>query len=204
MADDHIGGRGAEIAGWLQHVPPHVPLRVFSCSPPAGGRARPGHERRTGVHSLATRCRRTAKLSVGGFMMDAVTAALGGFSPATRAWFAGAFDAPTAAQEGAWRAISAGEHALVVAPTGSGKTLSAFLWALDRLASTPRPAETKQRCRVLYVSPLKALAVDIQRNLRAPLTGIRQASTRIGLAPPEITVGLRTGDTTAEARRAFV
>jgi ATP-dependent helicase Lhr and Lhr-like helicase len=80
-------------------------------------------------------------------MMDGVTAALDGFSPATRAWFAGAFDAPTPAQEGAWRAISAGEHALVVAPTGSGKTLSAFLWALDQLASTTPPAETKRRSR---------------------------------------------------------
>ena len=132
-----------------------------------------------------------------------MTAALDAFSPATRAWFAGAFHAPTAAQEGAWAAISAGEHALVVAPTGSGKTLAAFLWALDQLASGPAPAEPRQRCRVLYVSPLKALAVDVQRNLRAPLTGIRQASTRLGLPPPDITVGLRTGDTPAEARRAF-
>jgi ATP-dependent Lhr-like helicase len=134
-----------------------------------------------------------------------VTAALDAFSPATRAWFAGAFHAPTAAQDGAWQAISAGQHALVVAPTGSGKTLAAFLWALDRLASLPEPGppDPRMRCRVLYVSPLKALAVDIQRNLRAPLTGIRQACTRLGMPPPEITVGLRTGDTPADARRAF-
>src|SRR5262249_26086152 len=111
--------------------------------------------RRRAGHPSGLRVSRPAKLSVGGFMMDGVTAALDAFSPATRAWFAGAFAAPTAAQEGAWRAISAGEHALVVAPTGSGKTLSAFLWALDRLASVPPPAEVKQRCRVLYVSPLK-------------------------------------------------
>ena len=125
------------------------------------------------------------------------------FSPATRDWFAGAFAAPTAAQEGAWQAISAGQHVLVVAPTGSGKTLAAFLWALDRLASAPPPPERTRRCRVLYVSPLKALAVDVQRNLRAPLTGIRQAATRLGMPPPEITVGMRTGDTPADERRSF-
>ncbi|EHR62493.1 ATP-dependent helicase [Saccharomonospora cyanea] len=124
------------------------------------------------------------------------------FSPATREWFAGAFAAPTAAQEGAWRAARAGEHALVIAPTGSGKTLAAFLWALDRLA-TADPPERKRRCRVLYVSPLKALAVDVQRNLRAPLAGISQASRRLGLEPPDITVGTRTGDTTPAERRAF-
>jgi ATP-dependent Lhr-like helicase len=125
------------------------------------------------------------------------------FSPATREWFKGAFAAPTDAQEGAWRTAHAGEHALVVAPTGSGKTLAAFLWALDRLAAEPLPAEPARRCRVLYISPLKALAVDVQRNLRAPLAGISQASRRLGLAPPEIEVGMRTGDTTAAERRSF-
>src|SRR5215212_229535 len=99
-------------------------------------------------------------------MMGAMST-LPGFSPATRAWFEGAFAAPTAAQAGAWRAAQAGKHALVVAPTGSGKTLAAFLWALDRLAAGPPPEEPRHRCRVLYVSPLKALAVDVQRNLRA-------------------------------------
>ncbi|MEC3974028.1 ATP-dependent helicase [Amycolatopsis sp. H20-H5] len=131
------------------------------------------------------------------------SAALDLFSPATSDWFAGAFAAPTAAQEGAWRAAHAGEHALVVAPTGSGKTLSAFLWALDRLSVEPVPAEPVKRCRVLYVSPLKALAVDVQRNLRAPLAGISQASRRLGLPVPEITVGMRTGDTPASERRSF-
>ncbi|MGI5501740.1 ATP-dependent helicase [Lentzea sp. CA-135723] len=125
------------------------------------------------------------------------------FSPATRQWFAGAFAAPTQAQTGAWAAAAAGEHALVIAPTGSGKTLAAFLWALDRLASAGPAGEPKRRCRVLYVSPLKALAVDVERNLRAPLTGIRQASQRLGLAEPSITVGMRTGDTSPEERRAF-
>jgi ATP-dependent Lhr-like helicase len=125
------------------------------------------------------------------------------FGPATREWFTAAFAAPTAAQTGAWRAIGAGRNALVVAPTGSGKTLAAFLWSLDRLSREPAPEQVRQRCRVLYVSPLKALAVDVERNLRAPLTGIRQAAGRLGLPPPEITVGMRTGDTPAEERRGF-
>jgi ATP-dependent Lhr-like helicase len=129
--------------------------------------------------------------------------ALDRFSPATRDWFAGAFAAPTAAQEGAWSAAQDGRNALVVAPTGSGKTLSAFLWALDRLAAEPPPEDPKHRLRVLYVSPLKALAVDVQRNLRSPLAGIRQASQRLGLPVPEITVGMRTGDTPADERRLF-
>jgi ATP-dependent Lhr-like helicase len=129
--------------------------------------------------------------------------ALDRFSPATRAWFTSAFAAPTAAQEGAWDAISSGRDTLVVAPTGSGKTLSAFLWSLDRLASTPVPEEPRSRCRVLYVSPLKALAVDVERNLRAPLTGIRQASQRLDLPVPDIAVGIRSGDTPADERRRF-
>ncbi|MBB4967693.1 ATP-dependent Lhr-like helicase [Saccharothrix violaceirubra] len=128
---------------------------------------------------------------------------LDAFSPATRQWFAGAFAAPTAAQAGAWEAAARGEHALVVAPTGSGKTLAAFLWALDRLASAEPPADRERRCRVLYVSPLKALAVDVERNLRAPLAGIRQAAHRLSLPEPSIRVGMRTGDTPADERRAF-
>ncbi|WP_435820026.1 ATP-dependent helicase [Micromonospora purpureochromogenes] len=128
---------------------------------------------------------------------------MAGFGAATREWFTAAFAAPTPAQTGAWRSVAAGRNALVVAPTGSGKTLAAFLWSLDRLAKEPPPAEVRQRCRVLYVSPLKALAVDVERNLRAPLAGIRQAATRLGVAPPEITVGMRTGDTPADERRAF-
>ncbi|GHC81373.1 ATP-dependent helicase [Streptomyces flavofungini] len=129
--------------------------------------------------------------------------ALDGFSPATRGWFSGAFSAPTSAQAGAWRAIGEGSDVLVVAPTGSGKTLAAFLAALDQLASTPTPADPKQRCRVLYVSPLKALAVDVERNLRSPLTGIRQESVRLGLPEPEVRVGIRSGDTPAAERRAL-
>ena len=129
--------------------------------------------------------------------------ALDRFSPATRSWFEGAFAAPTPAQEGAWEAISSGRDTLVVAPTGSGKTLSAFLWSLDRLAATPPPEAPRHRCRVLYISPLKALAVDVERNLRAPLTGIRQAATRLDLPVPDLRVGIRSGDTPAEERRAF-
>ncbi len=129
------------------------------------------------------------------------TDALDGFSPATRAWFDAAFAEPTLAQAGAWRAIGKGEDTLVVAPTGSGKTLAAFLWAIDKLAAVPPPADPRRRTRVLYVSPLKALAVDIERNLRAPLTGIRQAAQRLGLDEPDIRVAVRTGDTAAEERR---
>ncbi len=129
---------------------------------------------------------------------------LAGFGPATQAWFSGAFEAPTAAQVGAWEAIAAGRHALVVAPTGSGKTLAAFLAALDRLTREPAPAEVNRRCRVLYVSPLKALAVDVERNLRAPLVGIGQAARRLGLPEPTVEVGMRTGDTPADQRRRLV
>ncbi|MFI8258438.1 Lhr family ATP-dependent helicase [Streptomyces filamentosus] len=132
-----------------------------------------------------------------------VTSALEDFSPATRGWFTGAFTAPTAAQEGAWRAIGAGSDVLVVAPTGSGKTLAAFLASLDRLASSPVPAEPRKRCRVLYVSPLKALAVDVERNLRSPLTGIRQEAVRLGLPEPDVRVGIRSGDTPAAERRSL-
>ncbi|WP_030757276.1 DEAD/DEAH box helicase [Streptomyces griseus] len=132
-----------------------------------------------------------------------VTSALEDFSPATRGWFTGAFTAPTAAQEGAWRAIGEGADVLVVAPTGSGKTLAAFLASLDRLASSPAPAEPRKRCRVLYVSPLKALAVDVERNLRSPLTGIRQEAVRLGLPEPDVRVGIRSGDTPAAERRSL-
>src|ERR1700755_2844649 len=97
--------------------------------------------------------------------------ALDRFSPATRTWFTGAFNEPTAPQAGAWQAVSSGSDALVVAPTGSGKTLAAFLWALDGLTSRPHPEDAAKRCRVVYVSPLKALAVDVERKLRSPLAG---------------------------------
>lgn len=125
------------------------------------------------------------------------------FSPATREWFRGAFAAPTPAQQGAWEAISHGKHALVIAPTGSGKTLASFLWAIDRLANHPRP-EGSSGTRVLYISPLKALGVDVERNLRAPLVGVTQTAKRLGSEPPHVSVGVRSGDTPASDRRALV
>src|SRR5204863_5289695 len=97
------------------------------------------------------------------------------FHDAVREWFDGAFDAPTRPQTLGWPAIARGDSTLILAPTGSGKTLAAFLSCLDRLMFTPEPAKASC-CRVLYVSPLKALAVDVERNLRAPLAGIAQAA----------------------------
>lgn len=131
------------------------------------------------------------------------------FTPATQDWFRGAFTAPTPAQAGAWEAISAGKHALVVAPTGSGKTLSAFLWAIDSVfrerADLPEePKKDGSRTRILYISPLKALGVDVERNLRSPLIGIGQSARRLGLTAPGITVGVRSGDTTSSDRRKLV
>ncbi|MGW9114307.1 ATP-dependent helicase [Microbacterium sp. NPDC055683] len=125
------------------------------------------------------------------------------FAEATREWFRGAFHEPTAAQAGAWEAVSKGRHALVVAPTGSGKTLSSFLWAIDRVfrAKVDDPAE---RTRILYVSPLKALGVDVERNLRSPLVGISQAARRLGVASPEVSVGVRSGDTPSADRQRLV
>ncbi|MEX1249402.1 MAG: DEAD/DEAH box helicase, partial [Acidimicrobiia bacterium] len=123
------------------------------------------------------------------------------FTPATRSWFDASFQAPTPAQTLGWPAIASGEHTLIHAPTGSGKTLAAFLWTLDRLLTEPVPDRTS-RCRVLYISPLNALAHDVERNLRAPLTGIRHAAERLGGDPlPELTTFLRTGDTPQEDRR---
>jgi len=118
--------------------------------------------------------------------------ALEQFSPSVRAWFQAAFAAPTPAQEQAWPAIASGEHVLISAPTGSGKTLAAFLWGLDRLASDPLP-EGDKRTRLVYVSPLKALSYDVERNLRAPLRGIDAT----------IDVAIRTGDTPQRDRQAM-
>jgi ATP-dependent Lhr-like helicase len=140
---------------------------------------------------------------VGSGSNNGVMSALDRFSPATQAWFAASFAAPTPAQDGAWDAITDRHNALVIAPTGSGKTLAAFLHAIDRLMTSPRPAEKEKRCRVVYVSPLKALAVDVDRNLRSPLAGIAHAATRLGTTVGDVTVAMRTGDTPADQRRAF-
>src|SRR5690606_8663174 len=91
------------------------------------------------------------------------------FSPAVRAWFETSFPEPTAPQVAGWPTIASGAHTLILAPTGSGKTLSAFLWAIDRLTSTSPPEERTHRTRVVYLSPLRALAVDVEKNLRAPI-----------------------------------
>src|SRR4051812_32285628 len=112
------------------------------------------------------------------------------FSPAVRDWFARAFAEPTPAQEQAWPAIATGRHTLISAPTGSGKTLAAFLWALDRLVAEP----TADRTRLVYVSPLKALSYDVEKNLRAPLRGIGA----------DVKVGIRTGDTPQRERQAML
>ena len=140
------------------------------------------------------------------------------FSPATLAWLASAFTAPTPAQEQAWAAIARGEDTLVVAPTGSGKTLAAFLWALDGLIS-PRPVAAPPGdmtavarepgdtgsggCHVLYISPLRALAVDVDRNLRSPLIGITHAAARLAQPIRSVTIAVRTGDTPASERTRF-
>jgi ATP-dependent Lhr-like helicase len=124
------------------------------------------------------------------------------FHPAVRAWFSAAFEAPTRPQALGWPAIARGRSTLVLAPTGSGKTLAAFLWCLDRLMFTPTPPRSR-RCRVLYVSPLKALAVDVERNLRAPLAGVAQVAERRGDAWTELAISIRTGDTPQAERARF-
>src|SRR6201992_3181620 len=112
------------------------------------------------------------------------------FTPTVREWFERAFAAPTAAQAQAWPAIATGEHVLTSPPTGSGKTLAAFLYGLDRFLAEP----SHERTRLVYVSPLKALSYDVEKNLRAPLRGIG----------PELNVAIRTGDTPQRERRDMV
>ena len=124
------------------------------------------------------------------------------YAPATREWFQGAFAGPTPVQERGWQEVAAGRHVLMAAPTGSGKTLAAFLWCIDRLTTEPTPPEA-ERCRVLYVSPMKALAHDIDRNLRSPLVGISHHMQSLGLVAPDLSVAIRTGDTPADARRSM-
>ena len=122
------------------------------------------------------------------------------FHPAVAAWFSRAFDEPTEAQQRAWPALSAGEHVLVAAPTGSGKTFAAFLAAIDQLVKEGLAGPLPDETRVVYVSPLKALSNDIQRNLEAPLNGIRDELMALGLPDVEIRAVVRTGDTTQSER----
>jgi ATP-dependent Lhr-like helicase len=134
--------------------------------------------------------------------MTRVSPPLALFHPAVREWFAASFEEPTRPQRLGWPAIARGESTLILAPTGSGKTLTAFLWCLNRLLFEPVP-ETQARCRVLYVSPLKALAVDVERNLRAPLVGISNVAAATGTAVTEPLIAIRTGDTPAKERARF-
>jgi ATP-dependent Lhr-like helicase len=133
----------------------------------------------------------------------ALDAAMSQFHPAVRDWFTGVFHTPTRAQELGWPAIARGDWTLIFAPTGSGKTLTAFLWALDRLMFAPRPPK-ERRCRVVYISPLKALAVDVERNLRAPLTGIANLASARGEAFELPSIAIRSGDTPQADRARFL
>jgi ATP-dependent Lhr-like helicase len=130
--------------------------------------------------------------------------ALEAFSPAVQAWFASSFPEPTPAQVNGWPHIAAGEHTLICAPTGSGKTLTAFLSAIDTLMTTATPERRETRTRVLYISPLRALAFDVEKNLRAPLRGVALASERLGVGVVEPTVAMRTGDTPANERQKLI
>ena len=125
------------------------------------------------------------------------------FSPATQAWLQAAFVSPTPVQSQGWAAIAKGHHALLLAPTGSGKTLAAFLWGLDRLLHRPAEPDRPAGPRVVYVSPIKALVHDIERNLRAPLVGIEAAARALGVETAPVRVAMRTGDTTDKERRGF-
>jgi ATP-dependent Lhr-like helicase len=126
-----------------------------------------------------------------------------GFHPVTVEWFKAVFDSPTAPQKMGWPVIARGESALILAPTGTGKTLTAFLWCLDRLMLHPMPRGQQDGTRVLYVSPLKALAVDVERNLRSPLAGIANIARRRGVPFREPAISVRTGDTPQKERALF-
>jgi ATP-dependent helicase Lhr and Lhr-like helicase len=125
------------------------------------------------------------------------------FHPVTAEWFRAVFDAPTSPQRLGWPVIARGESALILAPTGTGKTLTAFLWCLDRLMLHPRPEGANRGCKIIYVSPLKALAVDVERNLRSPLAGIANMARRRGVPFHEPLISVRTGDTPQRERARF-
>lgn len=133
---------------------------------------------------------------------DDALAGLELFHPAVCEWFQTVFSAPTRPQRMGWPAIARGDSTLILAPTGTGKTLAAFLWCINRLMFAPVP-DKKQRCRVIYISPIKALAVDIERNLQVPLAGIAQAAQRLGVQYHEPAISIRTGDTLPAERARF-
>ena len=125
------------------------------------------------------------------------------FLPFVRRWFDDTFAEATRAQREGWDAIASGRDTLIVAPTGSGKTLAAFLWAIDHLCRLALDRRLEDRVYVVYVSPLRALNNDIEKNLRAPLGGIRAAAAAADVQLPEIRVAVRTGDTLAAQRQAM-
>src|SRR5688572_16387728 len=125
------------------------------------------------------------------------------FHPAVDAWFNSRFPAPTPAQADAWPAIQSGRHVLIAAPTGSGKTLAAFLSAIDSLVRQAASGHLQDRTQVIYVSPLKALSNDVQRNLQLPLSGIMEELQQLGLPSVEIRALTRTGDTDQADRAAM-
>jgi ATP-dependent Lhr-like helicase len=130
--------------------------------------------------------------------------ALSSFHPAVGTWFERSLGAPTLAQSRGWAEIASGKDTLIAAPTGHGKTLAAFLWSIDNLVKRADGDGLGGGIEVVYVSPLKALSSDVEKNLAIPLSGIRDALTSMGAAPPAIRTALRTGDTSAAARAAIV
>ena len=136
-------------------------------------------------------------------MVRELPASLALFHPAVREWFGNAFAGPTRAQQLGWPPIARGDRTLIFAPTGSGKTLTAFLWCLERLMFAP-VLQKERRCRVIYISPLKALAIDVERNLRAPLAGIASIATARGDAFTVPSIAIRTGDTPSAERNRFL
>ena len=154
------------------------------------------------VPSSSTKRKIPAKADAATQQVSAADVALALFHPITEKWFRAVFDGPTAPQVEGWPAISRGESTLILAPTGTGKTLAAFLWCIDKLMMRTAP-EAGRGCRVVYLSPLKALAADVERNLRSPLVGIANMAKRDGVAVRMPEISVRTGDTSQKERARF-
>jgi ATP-dependent Lhr-like helicase len=180
-----------------------------STRPPRSPRRRAARPADSGVHA-SSEVRQAADLrEAAGPAVDPAAVmdpagALAGFEAPTRTWFREAFPQPTRAQALGWAAIRTGRSTLLLAPTGSGKTLAAFLHAIDRVMFSPPPFDKASRLRVLYVSPLKALGVDVERNLAAPIAGIRVVATRLGVAHHAPELAVRTGDTPQAERQRML